>query len=239
MNLVLDIGNSSAKFGVFQDSQMIGGMGSVAHEKIVETIKHQNPKNMIVSAVGKYEETLPALPGTTIYLTSMTPLPITLNYNTQESLGVDRIAAAVGAAVLHPGNDSLIIDAGSCITYDLLTGGKIFQGGIISPGVRLRTDSMHTLTKDLPLISLDDSIGKEVPFIGKSTLGSMQSGVLHGMLGEINSIVEKYQEKSHNIRVYLCGGEAKYFEKRLKASIFAVPELVLVGLNKILEHNIS
>jgi len=239
MNLVLDIGNSSAKFGVFQNGRMISKMGSVAHKGIVATIKNKNPQNMIVSAVGIYDNNLPEVPGKSIQLSTKTALPITLNYDTRESLGVDRIAAAVGASVLNPGNDSLIIDAGSCITYDLLESGEIFQGGIISPGMRLRTRSMHTLTRDLPLISMEDSIGKEIPFIGKSTIESMQSGVLYGLLGEINSVVEKYKEKSPGIRVYLCGGEAQYFEKRLKASIFAVPELVLVGLNKILEHNIS
>ena len=239
MNLVLDIGNSSAKFGVFQNGRRISKMSSVAHEGIVATIKNQNPQNMIVSAVGIYDNNLPEVPGKSIQLSAKTSLPITLNYDTSESLGVDRIAAAVGGSVLNPGNDSLIIDAGSYITYDLLESGEIFQGGIISPGIRLRTKSMHTLTRDLPLISMEDSIGKEIPFIGKSTIESMQSGVLYGLLGEINAVVEKYKEKSPGIRVYLCGGEAKYFEKRLKASIFAVPELVLVGLNKILEHNIS
>ncbi len=239
MNLVLDIGNSSAKFGAFQNGMMISKMGSVAHKGIIATIKNKNPRNMIVSAVGIYDNNLPEVPGRSIQLSAKTALPITLNYDTRESLGVDRIAAAVGASVLNPGNDSLIIDAGSCITYDLLESGEIFQGGIISPGMRLRTRSMHTLTRDLPLISMEDSIGKEIPFIGKSTIESMQSGVLYGLLGEINSVVEKYKEKSPGIRVYLCGGEAQYFEKRLKASIFAVPELVLVGLNKILEHNIS
>jgi len=239
MNLVLDIGNSSAKFGTFKDNNMIGNIESVDIVGLHNVVNKLKPENIILSAVSKYAVKFPSIPGVFIRLTNKTKLPVTLNYDTPGSLGVDRIAAAVGASVLHPENDSLIIDAGSCITYDLLENGMIFQGGIISPGVRLRAQAMHSFTKDLPLIDMAEIIKDKVAFVGKSTIGSMQSGVLHGLLIEIDGLIDQYSTNYPGIRVFLCGGEAKYFEKRLKADIFAVPELVLVGLNKILEHNIS
>lgn len=239
MNLVLDIGNSSAKFASFVNEQMQGEIGVIAHDDIPRIIREIDPNNLLISSVGPFKDSIPEVKGTLINLTKDTRLPITINYKTPESLGVDRVAAAVGASVLLPGKDSLIIDAGSCITYDILERGSVYQGGIISPGLRLRAEAMHNLTRDLPLIDSQQPMESEIPLIGKSTIGSMKSGLINGMVLEIDGLIDQYLQIYPEIQVFLCGGEAKHFEKRLKADIFAVPKLVLVGLNKILEHNIA
>jgi type III pantothenate kinase len=172
----------------------------------------------------------------TMFLTHNTPLPIKLDYETPETLGVDRIAAAVGAQAINPDKVSMIIDAGTCITYDLIDGSGLFHGGIISPGIRLRYEAMHNYTGNLPMIEFDQS-AEEEPYIGKSTIKAMKSGVINGIKGEMESFIDAYSKLFPDLRVIMCGGQAKFFESRLKASIFAVPKLVLTGLNRILEYN--
>jgi type III pantothenate kinase len=233
MNLVLDIGNSSVKTGLFEGG-VLKDVQTIPHSHVFDYVTEINPNHLIIGSVAKDLE-IPASVNL-LELTHDTALPIEVNYKTIETLGMDRIAAAVGAQKHNPKGNSLVIDAGSCITYDLLENGNIFQGGIISPGARLRIETMHTHTARLPLISID--VEAEVPLVGKSTKESMQSGVLNGMRNEIDGIIMEYKEKYPDIRVFLCGGEAKYFENSLKEGIFAVPELVLVGLNEILEYNL-
>ena len=237
MNLAIDIGNYSAKLGCFYDGQLINPSQSVPLEEIYSATDKLNPNNMIISSVVEKPQ-LPELEGMVIELSSTTRLPFNLDYNTINTLGVDRIAAAAGAMVINPSADSLIIDAGSCFTYDVLEGGTNYAGGIISPGGRLRLQSMNHYTKNLPLIELTDSIGEKWEIPAKSTVTAMKSGVIEGLTFEILGFIEKYKEKYPDIKVILCGGEAKLFENRLKASIFAVPELVLIGLNRILEYNL-
>ena len=121
------------------------------------------------------------------------------------------------------------------ITYELLDKNGVFQGGLISPGMRMRFSALHTFTKRLPLVEPEnDSV-----FIGKSTLQSMQSGVVNGILAEIEGIIERYRHETSTLCVVTCGGDAPFFESKLKHPIFAVPELVLIGLNRILLYNVA
>ncbi len=236
MNLAIDIGNYSAKLGCFYSGDLKSPVESISLDNIYATLNKLKPNNVIISSVVEMPE-LPSVKGRVIELTAATPLPFDLDYNTMDTLGVDRIAAAAGAMVINPSKDSLIIDAGSCITYDVLEGGSSYVGGIISPGGRLRFQSMNHFTKNLPLIELDDVKVEDWMIPAKSTISAMKSGVIDGLTIEIQGFIKKYQEKYPDIMVILCGGEAKLFENRLKASIFAVPELVLIGLNRILEYN--
>jgi type III pantothenate kinase len=238
MNLAIDIGNFSAKLGCFYNGQLKKPVDSINPSEIAQVINTLNPENIIISTVVEMPR-IHSISGQVIKLSATTPLPFTLDYQTKNSLGVDRIAAAAGAMVLNPSSDSLVIDAGSCITYDILEGGSRFLGGVISPGGRLRFQAMHQFTKNLPLIDIGTASLDALEFPGKSTVSAMKSGVIDGLEIEIQGFIKKYMKNYPAIKVFLCGGEAKLFENRLKASIFVVPELVMIGLNRILEYNLS
>jgi type III pantothenate kinase len=168
-------------------------------------------------------------------LNSDLPLPITNLYATPKTLGMDRLAAVCGAHQLFPSDNCLIIDAGTCITYDFKDKEANYHGGSISPGLAMRFKAVHTFTAKLPLVTPKPG----VKLIGQSTETSIQSGVVNGLLAEIEGIIRQYLEKFPELQVILCGGDAGFFENQLKASIFASPELVLMGLNTILNYNVS
>jgi type III pantothenate kinase len=136
---------------------------------------------------------------------------------------------------LFPEQNVLVVDMGTSITYDLLDSLGTFQGGLISPGVRMRFKALHTFTKRLPLFDPE----KDPGFIGKSTKQAMQSGVMNGTLAEIEGIINRYRHEIPSLCVVLCGGDLPFFESSLKPPIFAVPELVLIGLNRILTYNVA
>jgi type III pantothenate kinase len=168
-------------------------------------------------------------------LSGTTQVPLAKDYDTPETLGADRVAAAVGANWLVPESDLVVIDMGTCITYDLVDKQGIFRGGLISPGMKMRFNALHTFTRRLPLVE-----PKSDPvLIGKSTLQAIQSGVINGMIAEIDGIIERYRHEKPTLRVVTCGGDAPFFESKLKHPIFAVPELVLIGLNRILLYNVA
>ena len=160
-------------------------------------------------------------------------VPITIAYETKDTLGKDRIAAVVGANYLQPGQNILVIDAGTAITYELLDASGTFQGGNISPGLTTRFRSLNQFTKQLPLIKEKN----EVPFIGTSTETAILAGVVNGIVFEMDGYINKLKAECGDIFVFLTGGHSFYFERRLKNHIFADANLVLVGLNRILEYN--
>ena len=168
-------------------------------------------------------------------LTHELPLPIKNGYTTPITLGVDRIAGVCGAHQHFPDRPCLVIDSGTCITYDFIDRDGVFLGGGISPGLSMRFEAVHTFTARLPLVQMIES----APLIGNSTETCIQSGVLNGVIEELNGIINRYQEKFEGLQVILCGGDARFFENKLKASIFALPNLVLSGLNSILIYNVS
>lgn len=160
------------------------------------------------------------------------PLPVKISYKTPETLGKDRIAAAVGGAALFPGKTVLIIDLGTAITYDLITAEPAFAGGNISPGMFMRFKALGHFTDDLPTVSPSD----KVALIGQSTVEALQSGVQQGITYEIDACINALINKYDGLRVILTGGDAPFFVKNLKNTIFVVPDLVLDGLNLILDH---
>lgn len=167
-------------------------------------------------------------------------IPIKSLYRTPETLGMDRLAAAIGANFLYGSDSCLIIDAGSCITYDLVDANGNYQGGSISPGIGIRFRSLHAFTSKLPLLEFEDFSEKmAIDLIGKTTEESILSGVINGIFAELNTIVLQYRELYPGIRILICGGDANYFESKIKQPIFAIPELVHWGLNRILEYNES
>jgi type III pantothenate kinase len=236
MVLAIDSGNSFSKIGWFQGNQLVNTSYGLTFEEVIEVVNDPEVERVIFSSVSySTEEFLGALQRSVpvLRLTNYTPMPVGIHYDTPETLGVDRLAAAVGANFLFPSKELIVIDAGTCITYDVVDSQGVFQGGAIAPGLKMRFRAMHEFTKRLPMI---DEIGSK-RLIGKSTKEAMQSGVVNGMVAEIEGMVEAYREEYPNADVVVCGGDLGFFESRLKLPIFAVPELVLVGLNRILQYN--
>ncbi|QRR01571.1 type III pantothenate kinase [Dyadobacter sandarakinus] len=238
MNVVIDSGNTFSKVGWFENEKLLRYTTRLEFAEMIAEVRSQRPEHVLFSSVSTtVEEFVHALdlPSNILSLTPDTPLPVTKNYDTPHTLGADRIAAATGANYLYPQENVLVIDMGTCITYDLVDQMAVFQGGLISPGVKMRFKAMHTFTKRLPLVEEE----KNPAFIGKSTRSAISSGVMNGVQAEMEGIIARYRHSYPDLRVVLCGGDAPFFESSLKPPIFAVPELVLIGLNRILTYNVS
>lgn len=235
VSVVIDIGNTSVKVGHFRDGVLYEALNLTNIEdasNYVDTIK---PVSVLIATVGETPTLLKEATNaySVTFLSGETRLPIKNHYKTTNTLGVDRIAAVVGATVVSPGMNNLVIDMGTCITYDYIDEDGNYFGGAISPGVNMRYKAMHELTANLPLIASHEG----APLIGNSTATSMKSGVINGVIAELEGIIERYREKNKDINVIMCGGDANSFESKIKARIFASPKLVLIGLNRILEYN--
>ena len=189
----------------------------------------------ICSVRYSWEELKPFFPQNlpVLYLSHETPVPVKMTYATPETLGMDRLAAVIGGQCRYPDSAVMVIDIGTCITYDYLDGAGVFEGGIISPGVELRYRAMHDYTARLPLLSDREP----TPLIGDSTRAAMQSGVINGIVGEIEYMISQFLLKSPDLKVIITGGGAKTFESQIKANIFVALEIVLVGLNRVLDYN--
>lgn len=238
MNLVVDQGNTFCKLAVFKDEEL------VLHRKVtnsdlssIGTILGGVPvQRAIISSVSDYE-------GIVTYLRVLGIEPLLLNahckfpienaYGTPATLGIDRIVAAVGAWKSSPSTTNLIIDIGTCITYDIATPEGGFQGGNIAPGLDMRLGAMHKFTKNLPLLE------REVVnnTFGKTTSEAMRNGAQKGIQAEIHYYIQEAKAQYSEISTFLTGGDAPYFEKEIKNGIFAVPNLISLGLLEILKIN--
>jgi len=240
MNLIIDVGNTYVKFAVFEDNELLSHQ-AVNHENASEIAKkiisdHPKLKKGIISSVGKEDnELLKVLKKhlELLILTSKTKLPFKNKYKTPKTLGVDRMALVSASVEKFSKKNVLIIDAGTCITYDFITDKNHYLGGAISPGIRLRYDSLHNLTANLPL--LEAEYPNEI--IGDSTDQSIHSGVINGVLNEINGLIDEYHNKYQDLTVILTGGDTDFLAKRLKNGIFANSNFLLEGLNFILDYN--
>ncbi|GAB3975028.1 type III pantothenate kinase [Spirosoma terrae] len=245
MNVVIDWGNSSLKVGWFDGPDLV----KIGHYRspelfITDLASSQGddywPELMLVSSTSQAPDEirnqLQAMNSTVWILDANMSVPIQKNYATPHTLGTDRLAAAAGAITLFPEKDCLVFDLGTCLTADFVDRNAIFQGGLISPGLRMRFRAMHEQTARLPLVETP----VEWPDLtAKNTKQAMQSGVVNGLAFELNGIIDSYRQKIDDLVVIVCGGDAPIFESRLKPPIFAVPELVLVGLNRILRYNVE
>jgi type III pantothenate kinase len=241
--LSIDVGNTRTKVGEFQESKL----EKVHYFRNDEVMKHiplldeMELKGLILSSVNENVSNslkLDDKPYPCLLLNQKTPIPLKLKYDSLDTLGKDRIAMAVACKTLHPNRDVLGIDFGTCITYDLVTKEGDYLGGAISPGIQMRFNAMHSGTASLPLIKWDPVSVKKVQKIGTTTNSSMLSGVINGIKAEILSFIEHYSEDRNELKVVLSGGDAEFFEKELKNGIFADPNLVLKGLNEILQYNL-
>jgi len=241
MNIVIDIGNTRTKAGVFKGDQLLHQFsGSVLG--VLDHLKPFDGGKVIVSAVGKglvevktqYEGRMPVL-----VFDRQVKIPIQLHYDTPDTLGLDRVAAAIGASVVLPGKNVMVVDIGSCITIDIVEKGQGFCGGVISPGMNMRFKAMHTFTQNLPLIEVDEIDLKTVTLPALSTRACMIAGVLKAMEFEIAGHFKHYQSIYPDLALIITGGDAPYFENKFNTPIFTKVSLVLVGLNRVLEHHVA
>ena len=246
MNLCIDVGNTRTKFALFEKNEFVLGQvlqPSGVCKQLKEVCERHAIGGVIVASVANFDtESQKYLQERYFYmeLNHKTPLPINNCYETPQTLGKDRLAAVVGANALYPNDNALVIDAGTCITYDFITSGGNYLGGGIAPGISTKFKALHTFTKRLPLVESDHlSPSPKVPMTGTNTQESILSGVLFGTLCETDGIIDRYREKYPNLKVLITGGDALFFEYGLKNRIFARPQILMEGLNQILDYNVS
>lgn len=240
MNLVVDIGNSFIKVAVVEQDEML----TLRRYQSVEEFAASNivaefpllHRAIVASTAMPTEAVAQLLRGWGLWvleMTQQTAVPIENDYLTPETLGVDRLAAAVGA-VSQVGGSCLIVDFGSAITIDLVEDG-VFRGGNISPGVEMRLRALHDYTERLPKCEPTD----EILELGLTTRQAIEQGVMQGITNEIEGYISYFYAKNVKLSLIFTGGGAKYFVKRIKNAIFAKYDLVICGLNRILEYNAS
>lgn len=237
MKLIIDIGNTTVKIALFKGKQLqnIAIFDECTLQNILGFVNNKEISGTIISSVKDINTDIKKLIHhfDALFFDFNTLLPISIDYKTPKTLGKDRIAAVVGALVLFPRQDVLVIDAGTCLTVDFITKEKVYKGGRISPGIVMRYKALHQFTEQLPLCSFSP----ESVLIGYDTESSIISGVQQGILAEVREIINVYKKANKETIIAVTGGDCFFFEKELKNSIFANPFLVMEGLNEILDYN--
>ncbi len=241
LNLVIDIGNSLTKIAIFDNRTLVEvqTLESVNIDSFRSFLAERQIDNAIISSVKEEIEELEILlQSSCSYFRFGVDLQLGINnqYKTPKTLGLDRLAAIVGAEALFSGKNSLIIDAGSCITYDFIDDQQNYMGGSISPGINMRFKSVHAFTHRLPLLEADVNFNDSH---GTDTRSSILSGIQNGVYYEVLGFIQSYASRFLDLNVVLCGGDVKFFDTRLKSSIFAdavktESNLVLIGLNEVI-----
>ena len=240
MLLAIDVGNTQIKLAVFEQNNIkIQKIVSLSSWKIeVQNILDFNDliDNIIVSSVGNlYENEFKNITSKAKlnFITANSKFPFINSYTTPNTLGADRMVLAAGATLLFPNQNRLVIDAGTCVTYDFVDSDNVYHGGAISPGIKLRYESLHNYTAKLPLLSTEypDEI------IGNSTLQSIHSGIINGIIFEIDGFISSIMDNNDNFIIILTGGDAEFLAKRLKNTIFANPNFLLESLNQTFQYN--
>ena len=240
MNLLIDSGNTLTKIAVFDNNKLI----NLSHFNLLEIkdiikLKNKSPEldYCILSTVATIKKAvLKYLKNNFnifINLNYKTKIPVANQYNTKTTLGSDRIALITGANNIYPDTNVLVIDVGSAITYDFINYKNQYLGGNISPGLSMRFKALNKFTKKLPLLSKDENYF----LISDNTKDAIISGVQNGIIFEMQGYISKYKKQFKNIKIILSGGDASFFENKLKNTIFAEPNLIFYGLNRILEYN--
>ncbi|MFY0630683.1 MAG: type III pantothenate kinase [Flavobacteriaceae bacterium] len=239
MNLIIDIGNTQVKAAVFESNRVLEhcAFDEDSFLKNIESIlRKYQIEACILSSVKEmsedYGKVLQEIPYY-LELKAITDVPFTNLYDTPNTLGLDRIALVAAASVEYPSKNVLVIDAGTCITFDFINSNNEYLGGAISPGIGIRYKSLNYYTSKLPELEKIDAY----ELVGKSTSSSIHSGVINGVVNEINGVISQYEEKFHDLTIVLTGGDTNFLSKQLKNSIFANQNFLLYGLNKILTFN--
>jgi type III pantothenate kinase len=240
MLLVIDMGNTQIKTAVFEQNTLLK-KEIIAYEdwqislkKVIK--KFSEISILVVASVGKLEKIdfLTLDSGLNVYfITRDSKFPFNNLYASPSTLGIDRMILASGAVLQFPKKNRLVIDAGTCITYDFIDSNDNYLGGAISPGIRLRYESLHNYTAKLPLLKKE----KPIEIVGNSTLQSIHSGVINGVSFEIEGFINSVLNKNDNFIIILTGGDAVFLAERLKNTIFANPNFLLESLNQTFQYN--
>ncbi len=242
MKLVIDIGNSFTKLAVFDGDEIVDfkPIENVTLDILKSTFQnYPQLVSSILSSVAKHDLGLNKFlmqKGFFIELNHSTPVPFINSYTTPDTLGKDRIAIASAATHMYPNENVLIIDMGTSVTYDLVESNREYKGGGISPGLNMRFKALHNFTHRLPLVKLPDPHTK-INLVGDSTESSILTGVVNGLIAEVENIINQYNTMFSPLKVVISGGDYKYFEKLVKSNIFAAPNIVVYGLKCILDFN--
>lgn len=236
MKAGLDIGNTRSKLGLFDGESIQMHHIGRQPEDLHQAIDQYGITDLIVTSVARdliEDEILIQRLNSFIWLSHLTPLPISLEYTTPETLGRDRIATAVGASVLFPDENAIVIDAGTCTTVDVVENGKIFKGGYISPGIQMRWKAMHQYTAKLPLVKE----WEPVDLIGKTTHEAMMLGGLMSMVMELEGFIQRMKNRYQLINVILTGGDGTIISENTVSEIDLCPNLLMEGLREIQRYN--
>jgi type III pantothenate kinase len=239
MNLAIDIGNTRVKTAVFENNKLIE-LSVFDKVEILSEIKNILKKytiskgimSNVASVSDSLMKDLQELVNIKV-VSSTTEVPFENLYKTPKTLGVDRIALVAGAVNQFSGENVLVIDAGTCITFDFVNSKREYLGGAISPGLQMRFNSLNHFTANLPLLEKEEASN----FIGKDTKESINSGIVNGVIQEIDGVINQYKKKFLHLTVVLTGGDTIFLAKQLKSSIFANQNFLLKGLNTILIFN--
>ncbi len=242
MILTIDIGNTNIKAAVFKQVNLIEKFVFQKNDlknnfkNILK--KYSNCTNAVLSSVGKLDENdfLWLKKELNLFeISHASAFPFKNSYKTPKTLGIDRMVLAAGAVLLYPNQNTLIIDAGTCVTYDFITSDNEYLGGAISPGLRLRYESLHNFTAKLPLLE------KKSPesYIGNSTEEAIHSGVVNGLCHEIEGFVSEYSVKNEQFTIILTGGDANFLANRLKSTIFADENFLLKSLQQLYTYSLQ
>ncbi len=241
MNIVIDQGNTFSKIALFENNMLLSSyvLKEPDMTDIQSLLTEYKPYYGILGSVGNIQADV------LVFLKEHlkqffipdknTLLPVKINYRTPETLGIDRLAGVIGAQEKAPGKNILVIDAGTAVTYDFLDSSGEYPGGNISPGIQMRFKALNAYTQQLPLIN---ELG-DLPEIGYNTETAIRSGVINGIIYEMDTYINKYKQSFPDLFVFLTGGDSIHFEGKLKNSIFAENNLVLEGLNRILNYNVK
>ncbi len=233
MNLLIDIGNTRAKWAIYQKGQCI--VPSTVEQ--IDDIPWQSVQHTIVCHTGSLDHPLLSKAVEQlkyiILLDHQTNIPFTNLYKSPKTLGTDRVALVAGAQAIYPEQACLVIDTGTCMTYDFIDAQARYIGGNISPGLDMRLRAMHLLTDKLPLVDPQ----YHAQLLGSTTTEAIQNGALHGLIYEIEGLIKRLELRYVNFKTILTGGNADYLSDYIKSDIFVHSDLLMVGLNKILELN--
>ena len=238
MRLLIDSGNTRVKYVVSNQGQWLE-TGVVEELSTLEEklrAKYPTLQQLIYSDVrGEHtaEKWQAFFPNFNIHALKSLPFPFESNYATPATLGDDRLALVAAAVKKYPKQNCLIIDAGSCLTFDLLTAKGVYLGGAISPGIQMRFKALHTFTGKLPLCTSEEQNNA----VGTSTQEAIATGVMHGVIYEIEGQINALSQKYTPLTVILTGGDALHLSKTVKNTIFAEPNFLAEGLDYILEYN--
>jgi type III pantothenate kinase len=243
-NLVIDIGNTYTKIAVFEHDELLhtSHYTTADAETLFKLIDEYKVNKGIISSVKKESESWRSALKERInlkYFNTEITAGVSNQYKTPKTLGPDRLAAVIGANKLYPGKNILVIDAGTCITYDWIDSTGNYFGGSISPGLNTRYKALNYYTGNLPLISADATFDDTY---GSDTTTSIRSGVQNGIKYELTGFIKSYQNNEKELNIILSGGDSIFFDTLLKNSIFAPyikiePYLVLKGLNAAITNN--